>query len=55
MSLTGNNEEEPEINRKLILANKMYFAMCHIFKSRDLNRKTELRVYTNQAHGELWV
>ncbi|XP_050499131.1 uncharacterized protein LOC126879860 [Diabrotica virgifera virgifera] len=45
MDLVASSEEEPEINRRLVLANKAYFAMGHIFKSRDVHRKTKLRVY----------
>jgi hypothetical protein len=44
-SLTENNEDPAEIRKRITAANKTYFALLPIFKSRNVHRKTKITLY----------
>jgi hypothetical protein len=43
--LTKGNEDEVEIQKRIMLANKVYFSHLPILKSRVAHRKDKLRLY----------
>lgn len=44
-TLTRDNNEMAEIKRRLWLANRAYYSMLNLFKSRTLHRESKLRIY----------
>lgn len=43
--LTSNNELKDEINRRISIANRAYYALLPIIKSKIIARKTKLNIY----------
>lgn len=60
VELCTGNTEDVEINNR-ITQTKIYFAYSHVFKSRNLNPQTKLRIYktfirpTATCASETWV
>jgi hypothetical protein len=43
--ITKDNNEQVEIQRRLKLADKSYYSLYAIMKSRDIYKKTKIRLY----------
>ncbi|PSN53151.1 putative uncharacterized transposon-derived protein F52C9.6 [Blattella germanica] len=43
--INNNNNEIQEIKNRLSKANRVYFALLNIFKSKEIHRKTKIRLY----------
>lgn len=60
-SITQENEETSEVKRRITAANRTYFSLFPILKSRSVHRKTKIRIYktivrTVVAYGsESWT
>jgi hypothetical protein len=44
-SITYDNNERKEIQRRLMLANKTYFSLVAVMRSGDIHRKTKIMLY----------
>lgn len=45
VELNSAGTEDGEIRRRITIANKAYFAMSHVLKSKNVHRNNKLRVY----------
>jgi len=45
LGLNTRGSEESELQHQIISANKAYFALSHIFRSKIIHRKSKIRIY----------
>jgi hypothetical protein len=43
------NDEIIKIKRRILMANRAYFSMIHLFKSRKIHQKNKIRIYKTRV------
>ena len=45
VEMTRDGSEEGEIRRRVTLANKAYFSLSQVFRSKEIHRAVKIRIY----------